>query len=119
MKRLLLVDDDESNRVSLAALLEDEGFDVTAAASYAEGKAALAVALPYDVALLDQNLGDGTGTDLLREVRAKMPSTKAILVSGSVSEEVRARSGFDAHIAKGSAGFPEILAAVEAVLRRR
>jgi CheY-like chemotaxis protein len=28
MTRLLLVDDDEGNRVTLSALLEDEGFEV-------------------------------------------------------------------------------------------
>lgn len=119
MKRLLLVDDDASNRVTLAALLEDEGFSVDALASYAEGKAQLASAAPYEVALFDQNLGDGTGTELLRELRARMPAAKAILVSGSLTDEARAATGFDAHLEKGVVSFPDILETLRATLERR
>jgi CheY-like chemotaxis protein len=36
MTRLSLVDDDESNRLTLSALLEDEGFQVDVAASFVE-----------------------------------------------------------------------------------
>ena len=36
MTRVLLVDDDESNRLTLSALLEDDGFSVDLAVSFAD-----------------------------------------------------------------------------------
>src|SRR5262245_29004330 len=110
MKRILLADDDESIRLTLSVVLEDEGFHVDVAASFREAFAALVSAdSPYDFVLFDQHLGDGLGTDLVPVVREKMPAAKAILVSGSIEDTVAARLGVDALVLKGAA-FPELLA---------
>ena len=75
---ILLVDDDESVRITLAALLEGEGFTVDAAESYAGALACLASeAARYDLVLLDQHLGDGEGSALLPQVRARQPASRA------------------------------------------
>ena len=81
MKRVLLVDDDEGNRLSLSFMLEDEGYVVDVAASCAEGRAALDTGA-YDVVILDHNLGDGLGTSLLPIVRAAMPAARIAMLSG-------------------------------------
>ncbi len=119
MKRsVLLVDDDESSRLVLSVLLEDEGFQVDAVGSFAEAKARLLGGPGYDLALLDQHLGDGRGTDLLPFVRAQARGErggKALLLSGSVDEAEALRAGFDAGVPKG-VGFPDLIALVRRLL---
>jgi CheY-like chemotaxis protein len=112
--RLLLVDDDQSNLLTLSALLEGEGYFVDTAASFALATALLgAGGARYEVVLLDQNLGDGRGTGLLPLVRDRLPDCTAILISGSVAAEDVDSAGFDAILVK-STPFPQVLAAVVA-----
>ncbi len=82
---LLLVEDDEDNRLSMTALLEDAGFAVVTAASYAEAARLLQRPGGYDAVLLDQGLGDGQGTDLVPLVRRVLPRAKLVLVTGDDS----------------------------------
>jgi len=63
---LLVVDDEPLLRRHLAATLERMGADVTAADTVRSARQ-LATELSFDFALLDVNLPDGQGTDLLRE----------------------------------------------------
>jgi DNA-binding response OmpR family regulator len=112
--KLLLVDDDESNRLTLSVLLEDEGYEVDTAASFTEARAKLlGPAAAYDGVLLDQHLGDGLGLDLLEVVRGNLPGAKAVLISGSIREPEGTSSGADAVLPKATP-FPEALA----ILRR-
>lgn len=111
--RVLLVDDDASNHLTLSILLEDEGLHVDIAVSFAEAKGILLSGVEgYDLVLLDQHLGDGEGSDLLPIVREKMPAARAILVSGSLGADERAHLvGFDALLVKGTP-LPELLAVI-------
>ena len=68
--RILVVDDDRLIRTALAERLGRRGYDVVAAGSLAEARAAIATSSP-DIALLDIRLPDGVGTDLLRELVAE------------------------------------------------
>jgi CheY-like chemotaxis protein len=118
MKRVLLVDDDESQRVSLGILLDDEGFGVDVVASFGEGRASIeAPSAAYDVVLLDQHLGDGLGSSLVPLVRGRLPGAAVVLVGGSVTEKERQWPGVDAIVEKGAA-FPDLLAVIEAALDR-
>lgn len=68
-KRVLLVDDDEVLRTSLAEQLAAEGEYVPVeAATYADGKA-LALESLYEFIVLDVGLPDGDGRKLCRELR--------------------------------------------------
>ncbi|HEU4405957.1 MAG TPA: response regulator [Polyangiaceae bacterium] len=114
--RLLLVDDDESNRLTLAVLLEDEGYEVDVAASFAEARAKIvAPGAAYDGVLLDQHLGDGLGLDLLGAVRRHLPGAKAVLISGSISELEGSSCGADGVLPKAMP-FPEALAVIRRAL---
>jgi CheY-like chemotaxis protein/anti-sigma regulatory factor (Ser/Thr protein kinase) len=116
--RLLLVDDDQSNLLTLSVLLEGEGFVVDVAASFAAAKAQLAAAgARYDLVVLDQNLGDGHGSALLPLVRERMPEAKALLISGDTAGEALSAAGFDAVLIK-STPFPELLAKVLGTIQR-
>jgi DNA-binding NtrC family response regulator len=99
-ERILYVDDSEPNRVTLSALLECEGYDVSVASSCSEARQLIASG-SFDLFVLDQDLGDGLGSDLAPAVRARFPGAKVILLSGAApSEEVQGSA--DACILKGS-----------------
>ena len=85
---ILLVEDDLSLRDSLTDFLADHGFDTRAAASRREGEALLRSLRPA-VALLDLNLPDGSGVDLLRLiVRERLP-VRAVVMSAFPSQRLR------------------------------
>jgi DNA-binding response OmpR family regulator len=64
---LLLVEDDESLRVTVARHLRRHGFTVIEAPSAEDARAALAGGLRPGLVLLDLNLPGDTGWDLVRE----------------------------------------------------
>jgi DNA-binding response OmpR family regulator len=115
VKRLLLVDDDESNRVTLSALLEDEGYVVDLAASFFEAKQLMESEPPaYEAVLLDHSLGDGYGSNLVPLIRRCLPMTKVISVSGSGGGECSGLDA-DAEVPKGL-HFPEFSSRLRAIL---
>jgi DNA-binding response OmpR family regulator len=83
--RILLVDDNAPFRWTMAALLEDVGHSVSEASSLTEARAALAGAV-FELALLDVNLGDGLGTDLIDEVRRACPNVRVTMLSGGSAD---------------------------------
>lgn len=112
-KKVLLVDDNESLRITLAANLEDAGFEVVEAESLAAARRALGGS-SFDVALLDVHLGDGRGPDLIPELAAARPRPAIAVLSGA---EQDAGDGADAFIAKG-APVATLLAEIERLLKR-
>lgn len=79
--RVLLVEDDDLQRFTTGMLLEDRGYRVEAVGSLAAARAALG-GEPYDLVMLDVNLGDGLGTSLLPLLRCEHPGTSVALLSG-------------------------------------
>lgn len=82
--RILLVEDDEDDFVLTRELLVDgfgARFTVDWADSPARGLEQLTTR-PYDVALVDYNLGSGTGVDLLRGAMARGCRTPVIMLTG-------------------------------------
>jgi two-component system, NtrC family, nitrogen regulation response regulator NtrX len=80
MPSILIVDDEANIRSSLEGALEREGYEVESAGSAAEARVQLREA--FDIVLLDVWLPDGSGLDLLAELMASAPQTKAIMMSG-------------------------------------
>ena len=78
---LLLVDDDRHLLASMADWLRDQGYAVDAAASLAEGRAAVD-RKPYDLVLADIRLGAEDGFDLLAHCRKVRPATSVIMITG-------------------------------------
>ncbi|MCW3999919.1 MAG: response regulator [Candidatus Bathyarchaeota archaeon] len=79
--RILVVDDDETIRSTMKAILQDEGYIVDLAAS---GKEAIEKTreTAYNVALLDIRLPDMEGVDLLKMLKDGVPRTRKIMVTG-------------------------------------
>ncbi|HMJ15101.1 MAG TPA: response regulator [Polyangiaceae bacterium] len=85
MNHILLIDDNEANRVTLSALLETEDFVVTQASSMAEARGLLTTASSFDLILLDRHLRDGLGVELIPVIRSRLPKAKIIVISGCSS----------------------------------
>jgi DNA-binding NtrC family response regulator len=79
--RILIVDDDEAIRVTIKAILEDEGYIVDLASS---GKEAVQKTneTVYNLALLDIRLPDIEGVELLKLMKDTLPRTRKIMVTG-------------------------------------
>jgi two-component system, NtrC family, response regulator PilR len=81
---LLVVDDEASLRDFLTIVFEEEGWQVEAAGSLAEARSSIARHEP-DLVLCDVMVPDGSGLDLLREVKGTNPSIAFIMITAHTS----------------------------------
>jgi signal transduction histidine kinase len=84
--RLLVVDDEESLRITTAAILEQEGYVVDTAASGDEA-IALMTADDYDLVLTDLHMEGGDGLTVLNRIRRHAPLTISVVLTGFASVE--------------------------------
>jgi len=84
--RLLVVDDEESVRVTTAAILEQEGYHVETAADGAEALQ-LAARGTFDLVLTDLRMEDMDGITLLHELQTRHPNVVTIVLTGYASIE--------------------------------
>ena len=80
-RSLLIVDDDKPFLTRLARAMENRGFKVRAASSVAEGLAFIAEAPPA-FAVIDMRLTDGSGLDVISELKASRPDARGIILTG-------------------------------------
>jgi Response regulator consisting of a CheY-like receiver domain and a Fis-type HTH domain len=80
-RSLLIVDDDITFLTRLCRSMATRGFTVTAAHSVAEGLAAIGASAPA-FAIIDMRLGDGNGLDVIRELKARRPDARGIILTG-------------------------------------
>jgi two-component system, cell cycle sensor histidine kinase and response regulator CckA len=85
MATLLIVDDEPVILDVFRRFLEGEGRTLLLAGSAREAMALAAEAGDIDVALVDKNLGDGSGLDVARRLKAAKPDVEVILVTGYAS----------------------------------
>ena len=98
---VLVLEDELLLRKRLAGFLESEGAAVTAVGTVAAARQA-AESLPFDAALLDVNLPDGRGTDLLRDkVFSATTNVLVMTAEGGVAGAVEAvRAGASDYLVK-------------------
>lgn len=80
-RRILLVEDDDLLRGSLSLLLEEEGYQVTAAESAARALEA-ASERPFDLVITDVRMPGMSGISMLRQMRQSAPETRAVVITG-------------------------------------
>ena len=117
--RVLIVEDDRSLLQAVAAVFEEERFQVDRAANGDDG---LGMALQgiYDLLVLDIMLPGVSGLDIIRELRKKGLPTPILLLTARDSVEDRVRgldAGADDYLVKPFAT-QELLARARALLRR-
>jgi DNA-binding response OmpR family regulator len=119
MQTILVIDDDENLRDTIALMLEREGFR---AVSAGDGKAGLeqALLLKPDLALVDLRLPGMSGVEICKELRRAQAGT-AIIVLSAVGDEIDKvlllEMGADDYVVKPFSS-RELLARIRAVLRR-
>ena len=116
--RVLLVDDDPTMARLVQQILVAHGF--SAPTHVTTGRDALASADAVDVMLLDQQLPDVAGLDLLETLRARAQPPAVILVTAHGNESLAARAlrqGADDYLAKDQA-FADLLPQVLERVRR-
>lgn len=84
MTTVLLVDDDAGIRVAMGTALRRGGVEIVAAASLEEAKGILDKR-SFDAVVLDYQLGDGSGLDLLRWIRGRRPESRCVLITAFAS----------------------------------
>ena len=91
-KNILVVDDEETVRESLAAILEREGYRVFQAESGDEGLRVLKETPGIQLVISDHNMPGMSGIELLRLVRERYPNVTRIMLTGDPDPQVIIRS---------------------------
>ena len=92
MSRLLLIDDDQELCELLANWLTQEGFQVTACHEAGGARQALAAQAP-DAVVLDVMLPDGSGLELLKQLRSEHPDLPVLMLSARGGSHPRPGAG--------------------------
>jgi DNA-binding response OmpR family regulator len=117
--RLLMVEDEPNLAETLSERLRSAGFQVVRADSVASARRALGEA-PFQLALLDVGLPDGSGFELARTLRERSPATAIIFLTAHASAEDRVRGlelGADDYVGKPF-NFRELLLRIQNCLKR-
>jgi DNA-binding response OmpR family regulator len=117
--RLLVVDDDQAILKLIQRVLRDEAYSVDLAASGEEART-LAFVHDYDGIILDLQLGDRHGFEILQELRLKGRRTPVLLYSGRSDTESIVRgldAGADDYVVKPVSN-EELRARVRTLIRR-
>ena len=117
-RRLLLVDDEETIRVTLAAILTKHGFEVTTAATVGEALQKI-TSQKFDVLLSDLNIGNaGDGLTVVSAMRRTQPQAVTMILTGYPAFETALeaiRQQVDDYIVK-PANIPALVSAIESKL---
>lgn len=118
--KLLIVEDEIELLNGTSSYLEKEDFICETATNFFEAEDKL-ITYKYDVIILDINLPDGNGLDLLKIVKEKSPETGVLIVSAKDSLDDRLKGldlGADDYITKPF-HLAELNSRVNSLLRRR
>ena len=117
--RVLLIEDDSATAQSIELMLKSEGFNVYTTDLGEEG-VDLGKLYDYDIILLDLNLPDVSGFEVLRTLRVSKVRTPILILSGLAGIEDKCKGlglGADDYITKPFHK-DELVARVHAIVRR-
>lgn len=118
--KLLIVEDEMELLNATSGYLEKEDFVCETAPNFFEAEDKL-ISYNYDVVILDINLPDGNGLELLKFIKEKSPETGVLIVSAKDSLDDRLKGldlGADDYITKPF-HLAELNSRVNSLLRRR
>ena len=96
-RKILHVEDDADNREMVRLMLSD--YHVTSVGTYREGLVS-AKKYDFDLYLIDNNLKDGLGVNLCREIRRFDKKTPIVFCSGSGDQHTVLNYGASGFLAK-------------------
>src|SRR5215216_4087689 len=111
--RILMIDDHALLRAGLRMIIESHmGMTVVGEAENRSGALAAIAHTPPDIILLDLDLGDENGLDLLPELLTNAPDARIILLTGLRDSEIQRRA-----ILQGAMGLVSKQKAADTVIR--
>ena len=117
--RVLLIEDDSATAQSIALMLKSESFNVDIAGLGEEG-IGLGNLYDYGIILLDLNMPDMSGFEVLRSLRASKVKTPILILSGIAGTESKVKGlgfGADDYMTKPFHK-DELVARIHAIIRR-
>ena len=117
--RVLLIEDDGATAQSIELMLKSDGFNVYTTDLGEEG-VDLGKVYDYDIILLDLNLPDMTGFDVLKSLRVAKVNTPILILTGQGDIETKVRGlgfGADDYMTKPFHK-DELVARIHAIVRR-
>ncbi|MCC5995010.1 MAG: DNA-binding response regulator [Wenzhouxiangellaceae bacterium] len=117
--RVLLIEDDRATAQGIELMLKSEGFNIYVTDLGEEG-VDLGKLYDYDIILLDLNLPDMPGFDVLKTLRVAKVDTPILILSGNADIDNKVRglgSGADDYMTKPFHK-EELIARIHAVVRR-
>ncbi|MEQ1931173.1 MAG: response regulator transcription factor [Parvularculaceae bacterium] len=117
--RVLLIEDDGATAQSIELMLKSDGFNVYTTDLGEEG-VDLGKVYDYDIILLDLNLPDMTGFDVLKQLRVAKVNTPILILTGQGDIETKVRGlgfGADDYMTKPFHK-DELVARIHAIVRR-
>ncbi len=117
--RVLLIEDDSATAQSIELMLKSERFNVYATALGEEG-IDLGKIYDYDIILLDLNLPDMSGFEVLRKLRVSRINTPILILTGLAALEDKIKGlgfGADDYMTKPFHK-GELVARIHAIVRR-
>jgi DNA-binding NtrC family response regulator len=119
-QKILVVDDEKAVRTALNVNLSKRGLAVSLAESFEAAKLALN-AQRFDLVLTDVKMPDGTGLQLLGEIRSAWPDTQVVIMTGygSISDAVSAMKAGAADYIIKPVEKDELFIILERALERR
>ena len=119
-KRILVIDDDDGVRETFSCVLEDSGYQVSAACDGQSGLDSAAAAAP-DLVFLDLKMPGLNGVETLRRLAQICPHTPVYIVTGFYNEflgplRTLKDSGISFDVARKPLALTEIKAIADSVL---
>src|SRR5881398_2236997 len=117
--RVLLIEDDSATAQSIELMLKSESFNVYTTDLGEEG-VDLGKLYDYDIILLDLNLPDMSGYDVLKQLRVSKIKTPILILSGLAGTEDKVKGlgfGADDYLTKPFHK-DELVARIHAIVRR-
>lgn len=90
--RVLIVDDESTLRTALFRVFDRKGYQVVTASKISEAKQLTPTEQPLDLAIVDLNLPDGDGLDLLTHLKTTHPNSQTIILTGHGSIETAVKA---------------------------
>ena len=118
--RVLLIEDDSATAQSIELMLKSESFNVYTTDLGEEG-VDLGKLYDYDIIVLDLNMPDMHGYEVLKRLRSAKVRTPILILSGDSEPDDKVKGlvfGADDYLTKPYA-FAELLARLDALVRRR
>lgn len=118
--KILIIEDNIELLQHIESSLKEEAYTVETASNYADADEKIAL-YNYDILIVDINLPDGSGLDIIKTIKNLNPATGVIVVSARDSLDNKIEGldlGADDYITKPFA-IAELLARIKSLIRRR